>query len=1025
MTISHRVATSILRGILRALKSRQIIFFLFALFAGGLRAQDAWFAVPQNVTTQNLWSIAYANRTLVACGEQGTILTYNYAAFGDGQAWLPSLSGTAVWLVGVGFGNGRFVVVGDRGTILTSDDNGLTWTSRDSGTTTRLNAAAYGNGRWLVVGEQGTLLTSTDGTMWSTRPALGSGFLRALAFGRGQFLLGGAGGALYSTADAVTFTLLSFGTTSNIEGAAISPGHFFIVGSNGLRASATSLGSWIFGNARPETIRGVTVRNAEEASAVGEAASDTFLLTPTGGLWLGNFIPLKFLATSVVQGENEVVAVGFGGTIASSRMDAPAWLASDLPAIYGRDVHFSLITGSALTSVQWTRNGVDVTGATQSTFVIPNVTPALAGNIGVRFTTAQGGGNIGGGTGGAPFSVLPAGRPEVRDPNFVSALPNLPTVVVPQPDGKILVAGTFTAPLTTGATYGLARLNADGSFDQKFRAGTGIPTSSSITAIQLLVDGRMYVRGSFTSIAGQARPGLARLLANGAVDSTFNPPSSFSSGTITNSTVSPDNRLCIETTDPSQNLTIQRLALDGSLDVGFSPPGRNKLIGIDSRGRVLAAKFDPTNYPGFSGSLVRYLADGTPDSSYTATGVMIFGVSSFDLTSTVVTDSGLYAKSSTGRISRTYFYTRFKPDGGLDSSYQSPPKAQDFDYSSPYRSDGALWFVSPGNRSSSSYTTTFYGPNGALDPGTYATLPDTSNYRIVAFLPDGGLLATHLDSTQQSLIRIRPITGATGRLTNLSVRAFIPSASDPLIAGFVTSGSGTTSALIRGIGPGLLQFNVPDAMADPRLSFTRDGATVTTNDNWDAALAPRFTSVAAFPLASGSKDAALESIVAAGNYTAIVTPAPGDRGTGLVELYESASGPRAPRRFINVSARGSVTNSQPLIVGFNITGDVPLKVLIRGAGPALEKFGVTGTLADPQLALYRASSQLWENDNWSATSDFTSVLDAATRAGAFQFDSGSKDAAMLVMLAPGSYTAVVNGASSTSGTALIEVYEAP
>jgi uncharacterized delta-60 repeat protein len=991
------------------MKSLRFVWIFLGVLLTSARAYDAWTTIPQSATTQNLWSIAFGNRTLVACGEQGTLLTFDYSAVGDELAWQPQASGTDAWLVGAGYGNGRFIVVGDRGVILTSDDKGATWTRRSSGTSTRLNAVAYGNGWWIAVGEQGVVLVSSDGITWAARPALGTGFLRALAFGQGKFLIGGAGGALFSTSDGSNFAPVAISTTANIEGVALSPGHVFLVGSNGLRASMTPAGAWAFGAPRTETFRGVAVRNSEEASAVGELASDTFVSLPTGGNWVGNFASIQFLGTAVVQGENEMVSVGFAGNIARTRMETLPFIVSDAPVIYGHDAHFNVITGTS-GAIQWTFNGADVPGATQSTYVIPSVTPAKVGAVGVR---VAGLGTIG----GSSFSVVPGGQPEVRDPTFVSALPVVPSVIGPQSDGKILVAGTFTVTINNGPVYGLARLNADGSLDQAFRPGTGLSAGTSIAALHVMADGRIYVRGSFTSIAGQARAGLARLLANGAIDPSFVPDPALAAEAVAYSAVTPDGKLLVQTAvTGTGGGVLRRLNLDGTLDAGFAAPtGSYRLIGVDSRGRVLAAQYG-SNITA-PATLLRLLASGAPDPAYTTTVVTLAGLYGYDLIDPVVTDAGLYAKSRQGRISVTTSYVRYKPDGGLDSSYISPPSHNDLAVNSVYRPDGGVWFVSPAG--SSLYTATFYGPTGALDPSVYATLIDKSNFRIVAFLPDGAFLATR-GATQTTLIKIRPLSGRIGQLTNLSVRAGVTG--DPLIAGFVTLGSGTIPAITRAIGPGLVPFSVVDAVRDPLLQLVRDGATVELNDNWPASLAPRFASVGAFALPAGSKDAALESEITAGNYSAVFTAPANDTGTGLVELYQATASLPTSRRFVNVSARATVDAAHPLIAGFTITGDVPLKVLIRAAGPTLGAvpFNLAQVMADPQLLLYQGGTALWENDNW--TND---LAEPARRAGAFPFATGSKDGAMLVTLAPGSYTAVVSGVNGAGGTALVEVYEAP
>ena len=82
-------------------------------------------------------------------------------------------------------------------------------------------------------------------------------------------------------------------------------------------------------------------------------------------------------------------------------------------------------------------------------------------------------------------------------------------------------------------------------------------------------------------------------------------------------------------------------------------------------------------------------------------------------------------------------------------------------------------------------------------------------------------------------------------------------------------------------------------------------------------------------------------------------------------------------------------------------------------------------LADPQLKLYRNGTPLWENDRWDS-SQYSVLIAAARQSGAFPLpDIGSKDAAMLVTLAPGGYTAIVSAPTNTAGTALVEVYEVP
>jgi hypothetical protein len=86
-------------------------------------------------------------------------------------------------------------------------------------------------------------------------------------------------------------------------------------------------------------------------------------------------------------------------------------------------------------------------------------------------------------------------------------------------------------------------------------------------------------------------------------------------------------------------------------------------------------------------------------------------------------------------------------------------------------------------------------------------------------------------------------------------------------------------------------------------------------------------------------------------------------------------------------------------------------------------FGVTDFVADPQLALFDSSSvRIGENNDWTGTAELTTAF---VSVGAFALPATSKDAALLVTLPPGQYTAQVSGAHGTTGVALVEVYEVP
>lgn len=271
----------------------------------------------------------------------------------------------------------------------------------------------------------------------------------------------------------------------------------------------------------------------------------------------------------------------------------------------------------------------------------------------------------------------------------------------------------------------------------------------------------------------------------------------------------------------------------------------------------------------------------------------------------------------------------------------------------------------------------------------------------------------------------------SGRLVNLSVRSSAGSGSETLTVGFVV-GEGATgstkSLLVRAIGPTLGNFGVANALPDPALILAPvDEPAIAQNDNWggDQNLVNLSSSVGAFALEDGeSRDAALATSIGNGPFTAQVAGASTASGIALVEVYDADD--LASPRLVNISARSRVgTGADVLIAGFVLKGPGSTRLLIRAVGPTLEGFGVTGVLPDPTLTIRQLdnSAVLGTNDNW--TGDAT-LKAAFTTSGAFALpNDNSLDAALMVELPPGAYTATVADSANREGVALVEVYELP
>lgn len=267
------------------------------------------------------------------------------------------------------------------------------------------------------------------------------------------------------------------------------------------------------------------------------------------------------------------------------------------------------------------------------------------------------------------------------------------------------------------------------------------------------------------------------------------------------------------------------------------------------------------------------------------------------------------------------------------------------------------------------------------------------------------------------------------RLANISI---VTTADEPLIVGFTLGGGGEAELarlLVRAAGPALTQFGVAAVLPDPLLEIGGAGGGILTfNDNWGGGidLAATAASVGAFPFAPDSRDSAVLAELSPGGYTARVADVHGLGGTTAVELYEVRGGATLPAsRLVNLSARAAAGGSAgPFTLGFTIEGFDPVRVLVRGIGPELARFGVNSPLTDPRLYLFRGAQLVSENEDWSDTRP-GDIAAAAAAAGAFALSAETRDAALLVSLEPGSYTVQLVGRPDTAGPALIELYAVP
>jgi hypothetical protein len=290
------------------------------------------------------------------------------------------------------------------------------------------------------------------------------------------------------------------------------------------------------------------------------------------------------------------------------------------------------------------------------------------------------------------------------------------------------------------------------------------------------------------------------------------------------------------------------------------------------------------------------------------------------------------------------------------------------------------------------------------------------------------------ENSAGAIVAVAASSANPGRLVNLSVLTTLAPAGDTFSLGYVVSGATanvTKPLVIRAAGPSLGALGVPGTHPDPKLELFAGSSKTGENDEWGGspAIANAMAAVGAFPYAATtSRDAAVTaSITGRDNSVKISSGAASPNETGLVigEVYDATPAanfnPATTPRLINLSVRKEVGTS--LTMGFVIGGSTAKTMLVRAVGPGLAVFGVGGTIDDPKVELFDATGKtVATNDNWGGTAALTATF---TDTGAFNLPATSRDAALLVTLAPGNYTAKVSVASGATGLALVEVYEAP
>jgi uncharacterized delta-60 repeat protein len=271
--------------------------------------------------------------------------------------------------------------------------------------------------------------------------------------------------------------------------------------------------------------------------------------------------------------------------------------------------------------------------------------------------------------------ILPNGDLDHTFNSAMTGANNTIKTAARQPDGKIIIAGSFTSYNHTICNR-IARIFPDGSLDNRFISGNGF--NGQVFSVAIQSDQKILVAGNFTKYNGITYGRIVRLMADGTIDGSFN-TATGANGIIDVIIVQPDGKIILggrfDTFNGMGYSRLIRLNADGSIDTSFSIGiGFDKnvyALDLQSDGKIIVGG-SFLNYNGASKKrILRLNSDGTLDVTFNS-GT---GFSNGDVRSILVqpddriliggTFSGNYNGNASLRL------LRLSSDGVFDSSFSA------------------------------------------------------------------------------------------------------------------------------------------------------------------------------------------------------------------------------------------------------------------------------------------------------------------------------------------------------------------
>lgn len=825
-----------------------------------------------------------------------------------------------------------------------------------------LNAVAYAGGRFVAVGTGSRVLTSPDGLIWTHAATLPTAVLFGVAGDGNQWVAVGNNGRLFTSIDTTNWIQRNPSTTVNLRGVASVGNGFMACGDNGTVTTSFDGATWtVRTTGSTQTLNGVAGINGRYV-AVGNVG--TLLTSTDAAAWTR--IPLTTSTGAAISAN--LLAVSFlngqfvtAGTagVISASNDGVTWTART-SAANASDIYGLAHNGTQYVFVTWSDRVV----------VSPNLTTYTNINLpAYNLTTPRWAVAYGAGV----FSTVGAGGEISTSPDGVTWTARGATGArwvnydVAYVNNRWMAVGSTGGVLTSpdGATW-TRQTTPNGTWMRGCTFGGGRYVVVGDTG--WIISSTDSVTWTGTQAASTTTQSLnAVAFANGRFVAVGN------NGTIITST----NGTTWAAAPSGTTQVLQRVGVF-----------RDRFYAIGNTGTILVSD---------NGTIWTALGSGTTQ--------VLYGLGSDSNTLFVVGGNGTILASTDG----TNWLPRIAPS-------INPPLINNNNYRGIAKTNHG-WII--------------VGDQGigifSIDGINWEFLPNLASAETMNAIASNAFSAVATGNGGSIIQAINPPFGRS-RLTNVATRGLVQPGGT-LTPGFVLRGTGSKNVVVRAVGPTLAAFGLA-GLADLKLEVVNQQTQVTaaTNDDWggSAPLSNAFASLGAFALTAASKDAAVQATlpVNQGGYSVkIAASGTGTTGVALAEVYDADSDNSAVR-VVNVSTLGYVgTGENVLTPGFVIRGTGAKSVLIRAVGPGLAQLGVGGLLNDPQFSVFPSGSDvaIATSNDWGGTAALKAAFAAA---GAFNLAAdNSKDAAIVLTLPPGGYTVVTSGVGSTTGTALVEVYD--